>query len=106
MQEHHVDQSLSRRLNQCQTWKACLGCLGLALLLALALASPALDRLVPKVPEHARETTARMRWYLYSGQLRADAHTLVAMVQYLMAPESGIPNATNLANASVAEHMF
>jgi hypothetical protein len=104
MQEQIVDQSLTSRLNKRQSWKACLGWLGVALLLSLVLASAALNHLVPKVPDRAQEITARMDWYLHSGQLQADARTLSATFQYILATESDTPSATNFANLPVAEN--
>lgn len=104
MQEQNVDQSLNRRLNKLQPWKVCLGLLGVALLLSLVLVSVALNHLVPKVPDRASGATARVDWYLHSGQLQADARTLAATFQYIVASETETPTVTNLAHLPVAEN--
>jgi hypothetical protein len=104
MPEQIVDQSLNCRLNQRQSWKVLLGLLGVALLLALALgASAILNHLVPTVPDRAQGVTARVGWYLRSGQLQADVRTLAAAFEFIMAPECETPTITNFANLPVAE---
>ena len=107
MQEENIDQSLKSRLNQRQRRKVRLGLLGVALLLPLALGSAAvtytvLTPLAPKQPGHAQGVTARMGWYLHSGQLQVDARTLAAAFRYVMEPERDTPTVTNFANLPVA----
>ena len=107
MQEQNVDQSLESRLNQRQPRKARFGMLGVALLLPLALAFgvmayTVLTPLAPKRPGHAQGVTARIGWYLHSGQLQVDARTFAAAFQYVMEPERDTPTATNIANLPVA----
>ena len=105
MQEHDADQSLNRCMNKRQPWRVRLGLLGVAGLLFLALASAVANHLVPKVPERAPGVTARMGWYLHSGQLRADVHTLAAALQFFMTPDGDTPTVTNLANPPVADNV-
>lgn len=104
MQEQNVDQSLNRRLNKRQPWKICLGLLGVALLLSLTLAFAALNHLVPKLPNRAQGATARVDWYLHSGQLQADVRTVAATFQFILATERDTPSVTNFANLPVAEN--
>ena len=103
MQEHIVDQSLNSRLNQRQLWRFGLGSPGVALLLAVALGSPAaLNHLVPKVPGRAQGVTARVGWYLHGGQLQADFRTLAAACQFLKQTASDPPTVDDYSNQSVA----
>jgi hypothetical protein len=104
MQEHTVDQNPDGRLNQRQPWMVCLSLLGVALLLSVALASATLNHLVPKVPDRAPGVTARMDWYLHSGQLQADARTFAATIQYIVASESDTPTVTKCCNLPVADN--
>ena len=96
-------------MNQRQRPKVRLGLLGVALLLPLALGSAAvtytvLTPLAPQQPGHAQGVTARMGWYLQSGQLQVDARTLAAVFRYVMEPEPDTPRptVTNFANLPVA----
>ena len=107
MQEQDVDQSLESRLNRRQPRKIRFGMLGVALLLPLALAFgvmayTVLTPLAPKRPGHAQGVTARIGWYLHSGQLQVDARTLAAAFRYVMEPERDTPAVTNFANLPVA----
>jgi hypothetical protein len=107
MQEQNIDQSLKSCLNQRQSRKVHLSLLGAALLLPLALGSAAvtytvLTPLAPKQPGRGQGVTARMGWYLQSGQLQADARTLAAAFRYVMEPERDTPTVTNFANLPVA----
>ena len=104
MQEHTVNQSLNRGLNQRQPWMVCLCLLGFALLLSLALgASAVLNYLVPKAPNRAPGVAARLGWYLHSGQLKADVRTLAATVQFIQQDMVDTPAITNLSDLPVAE---
>jgi hypothetical protein len=102
MPEQNVDHGLNRRLNKGKPWVVRLGLLGVALLLSFALGSAAMDVLVPKLPGRAQGVTARLDWYLHSGQLQADVRTLVAAFQYLAAAEGGTSTVTNGASRAVA----
>jgi hypothetical protein len=107
MQEENIDQSLKSRLNQRQLRKVRLGLLGVALLLLLALGSAAvtysvLTPLAPKRPGHAQGVTARIGWYLDSGQMQVDARTLAAAFRYVMEPEPDTPTVTNFPNLPAA----
>ena len=104
MQQQNVDQSPNSRLNKCQPWKICLGSLSVAVLMSLALAPAVLNHLVPKVPDRAQGVTARMGWYLHSGQLQADIRTLAATFQYVISTEPDDPTATECAKPPVAEN--
>ena len=103
MQEHTVDPSPNGHLNRRQSWRVCLGLLGVALLFSLALVSAAaLNCLVPKVPDRAQGVTARMGWYLHSGQWQADVRTLTASFHYMMATESDTPTVDDVSSLPVA----
>jgi hypothetical protein len=103
MQEHVVGQTVNSRSNKRRPWKVCLGLLGAALLLSLVLgAAAAVNRLVPKVPGHARGATARMGWYLHNDQLQADVRTLGAALEFLMGQEGETPSLVNYSNQPVA----
>ena len=101
MQEKIVDQSLNPRSPQRQPWKLRLGLLGVALLASLALASVAVNYLVPKVPDRAQGITARVGWYLHHGQLLADARTLGAALQYLVRSDTETPTVPSSASPAV-----
>ena len=63
MQKHIVDPGQNRRLKMRKLWKSGLGILGIALLVTVALDSPAaLNYLVPKVPGHPKGVGARVGW--------------------------------------------
>jgi len=68
-------------------FNSCLRYIDLFVLVALLLvalgSSPAMEYLVPKVPGGAQGIGARIRWYVHSGQWRADARTLASFVRYL-----------------------
>jgi len=104
MQEQDVDQVTNNRPSQRQPWKVFLCLIGVALLLNVTLASAALNYLVPKVVDHKQVIVARMDWYLHSGQLQADARSLAAAFDYIMAADSDAASITNLANLPVAEN--
>ena len=103
MQKHVVDQDLDRRLKTRKFWKSGLGILGIALLVTVALDSPAaLNYLVPKVPGHPKGVGARVGWYLHSGQLQADIRTLAATCQFLKQTVSDPPAVADYSNQPVA----
>ena len=84
----------------------CLGMLGCALLLSLVLgASAVLNYLVPKAPDRVPGVTARLGWYLQSGQLKADVRTLAATVRFIKQDMTDTPTITitNLSDLPVAE---
>ncbi len=88
--------------HQHQTWTVRFVVSGVALLLFLALAACAVNRLQPPVPGRPRGAVARANWYLRHGQLQADAHTFVAALHYLLQTDGETPAATNFANLPVA----
>jgi hypothetical protein len=104
MQKQDVAQSLIRRLSQRLTWKVRLGLLGIALLLAGAMAPAAVNYLVPKAPNRVQGVTARLGWYVQDGRLKADLHTLANQVEYLLASEHETPSVPNPVNPPVAEN--
>ena len=68
--------------------------LGLAALLAVIVTAGVGSVPAGPGPEPGTLRESPMVRYFHSGQLVADAHTLVAMVHYLMEPEK--PMATNV----------
>jgi hypothetical protein len=102
MNEQIADQSLNQRPNPKKSWEVRLGLLGGALLVSLALGSAGLNHLVPKLPDGAQGTPARLSWYLQHGQLQADLHTLSAAIQYIAASDSDTSAAANNPSLPVA----
>jgi hypothetical protein len=87
-----------------RTLKVLLGFIGIAVLLNLALASAALNYLALRVVDGRQGIATRANWYLHSGQLQADARSLAAALDYIMATDQDVPaTTTNLAVLPVVE---
>jgi len=102
MQKVDMEQNVKSRGNKRQPWRVRLGLLAVALLLPVALASVAVDYLVPTAPDRPQGVAARVGWYLQHGQLQADVRTLVATVRYVADSDGDIPAVTNYVNLPVA----
>lgn len=71
-----------------------MGWVGLPVLCSLPIllmAFLALNQIVPEVSGRTSGPTARMGWYLRSGQLAADFRTLAAAFQFVLDTEPGAP---------------
>jgi hypothetical protein len=98
------EQDANNRSGPAQLWKVLLGLIGVALLLNVALASTALNYLVPTAAGDRQQIGARLNWYVNSGQLQADARSLAAAFDYIMATDRDAPaTTTNLAVLPVVE---
>lgn len=91
MSKHSVE--MKPNAEQPHTPRVGLPCL--IVLLVLTLAVVAFNRLVPKVANGGQGSTARVGWYLRSGQWHADVRTLVAAFEFVMTPDSSAPAGTN-----------
>ncbi len=101
MQKDTADQTSNGRLNKRSRRKLYL----IAVLLLLTLGSYAtLNYLAPKLPNRPAGLTARMKWYVQSGQMQADRRSLAELRQFLFGTESAIAPAidTNLPLAGNA----
>ena len=99
-----VEPSATNRPSQEQPWKVLLCLIGVALLLNVSLAATALNYFVPMAADGRQRLADRMDWYVHSGQLQADARSLAAAFDYIMATDRDVPaTTTNLAVLPVAE---
>ena len=85
------NQSVDLNTNTHGFWMSRVGLPALCSLLILLMAFVTLNRLVPKVSGRTSGATARMGWYLHSGQLSADFRTLAAAFQFVLDTEPGAP---------------
>jgi hypothetical protein len=76
-----------------------LRALGLILLVAGLMGVTALDYLLPVLPDHPKGDPARLVWYVHHGQLKADMHTLVSVIEFVLAPDSEHPSTSTPTNA-------
>ena len=102
--QKNIDQSTNSRPGQGPALKIGFCLVAAALLLYLALASAALNYLVPTAADRNQGITGRVDWYLHSGQWQADASTLAAALDYIMATDHDASTITNLAEVPVAEN--
>jgi hypothetical protein len=103
MQKHVVAENSSSGLNNRKLGMACLFVLCVDLLLALGLASAALNHLAPQRTGRPEGVTARLGSYLHGGQLVADVRTLAATFQFLSGAECNTQTLTNGATLPVAK---
>jgi len=104
--QHKIEQGRNKHSVPAQAWKVLLGLIGVALLLNVALASTALNYLVPTAADSRQQIGARLGWYLHSGQLQADARSLAAALDHIMDIDRDVPvTTTNLAVLPLAEDL-
>jgi hypothetical protein len=105
MEDNTLDQSLHSQLNKRHRRKGFLRLMAVALLLSLGLSAYlALNYLVPMGPGRTRGVTARVNWYLQSGQSQADLHTLASVFRFILGTDSDAGPVDNDSTISVAEN--
>src|SRR5262245_24311832 len=105
MEENTLDEILPSRSSSGHRAKAFLRLLAVALLLSLPVSSYlALNYLVPKGPGRMQGVTARLNWYLQSGQSQADARTLVSVFRFIMENDSDSGTVNSFSNLPVAKN--
>ena len=102
--QKNIDPSTNGRPRPRPALKVGFCLVAAALLLHLALASVTLNYLVPTAADRNQGITGRLDWYLHSGQWQADASTLAAALDYIMATDRDASTITNLAEVPVAEN--
>jgi hypothetical protein len=75
------------RRRPCLFWGAILGLTGAVLLAMGMIAASTLTPLFPCAPKGSRNFSARLTYYMLHKQWKADLHTLVSAVEYVVGPE-------------------
>ena len=105
MEENILDQSPPTHLNKRPRLKDLLCLLALTLFLSLALNSHLLlNYLAPDGPGRIQGVSARVSWYLQSGQSRADVRTLASAIRFMMGTESDTGTVDNYSTLPVARN--
>jgi hypothetical protein len=104
MEKQNVERNLAGRVGQWPARRVGQGLVSGTLVLMAGLAVAALCCLSSKAPHRVHGPAARLVWYVSDGRLKADMHTLAAMVEFIMTNDSETPAASGTDNPPVARN--